>query len=130
MKRKFISQAPLSMDAGLLILRLISGGLMLSHGWPKLQKIAAGTLEFGDPIGIGQAPSLFLAVFAEVICSVLVILGLLTRAAVIPLIITMAVAFFIVHGADPLGVKELSLIYLGIFLTLFFTGPGKYAIER
>ncbi|WP_256012872.1 DoxX family protein [Desertivirga xinjiangensis] len=130
MKSKFLSGSAISYDLGLLIIRLFTGGLMLTHGFPKLQKLVAGNLQFGDPLGVGQEISLVLAVFAEFVCSILVILGLFTRVAVIPLIITMAVAFFIVHSADPLQVKELSLVYLAVFAGLFFTGSGKYSIDR
>ncbi len=87
-------------------------------------------MQFGDPLGIGPAASLHLSAFAEFICAILIILGLLTRLASIPLIINMAVAALIVHSADDFGTKEMSLLYLGIFLTLFFTGPGKYSADR
>lgn len=103
---------------------------MLTHGWPKLQKLVNGNFQFGDPLGIGPEASLILAVFAEVVCSVLVIIGLATRLAVIPLIVTMAVAFFIVHAADDFRTKELALIYLSIFLCLFFSGPGKLSLDK
>ncbi len=87
-------------------------------------------MQFGDPIGVGQATSLHLSAFAEFVCAILIILGLLTRLATIPLIINMAVACLIVHGADDFGTKELSLLYLGIFLTIFFTGPGRYSLDK
>ncbi|WP_207426938.1 DoxX family protein [Pedobacter sp. SYSU D00535] len=122
--------APLSLDAGLLILRVFAGGLMLTHGLPKLMKVMEGNTQFGDPLGLGTELSLYLAILAEVLCALLVILGLFTRIATIPLIITMFVAFFVVHASDPLTVKELALIYLSIFLTIFFTGPGNYSIDR
>ena len=100
MKSKFLSTSPLSLDFGLLLLRLVSGGIILTHGFPKLQKIISGTLQFGDPVGLGQEISLYLSTFAEVLCALFVVLGLLTRIALIPLIINMAVAFFIQHRVD------------------------------
>ena len=130
MKRFFLSTKAISTDLGLLILRLVAGASMLTHGYPKLQKVLNGNFQFGDPLGLGPEVSLILAVFAELICSALVIIGLTTRLAVLPLIVTMGVAFFIVHGADPFKVKELALIYLSIFLALFFTGPGKFSADR
>ncbi|MGB4397939.1 MAG: DoxX family protein [Daejeonella sp.] len=129
-KSTFLSANSISLDLGLLILRLFSGVAMLTHGYPKFQKVLEGNMQFGDPLGLGTATSLHLAAFAEFICAILIILGFLTRFATIPLIITMAVAGIIVHAADDFGTKELSLVYLGIFLTLFFTGPGKYSIDR
>jgi putative oxidoreductase len=88
-----------------------------------------GNWEFGDPLGIGTRPSLVLAIVAEVGCSLLILLGLFTRFATLPLLFTMLVAAFIVHAADPLGKKELALLYALLFATLFFTGPGKYSID-
>ena len=121
----------LTSDLGLLLIRITGAGLILTHGIPKLRRLfAEGPIEFGDPIGIGPAASLFLAVFAEFLCAVLVLLGFKTRWATIPIIITMLVAAFIVHAADPLGTKEKALLFLGIFVSIFLLGPGKYSIDR
>lgn len=130
MKKGLFFGHVLSTHFGLFILRLVAGGAMLTHGWPKLQKVINGNFQFGDPLGIGPEASLILTVFAEVVCSILLILGLATRLAVIPLITTMAVAFFIVHAADDFKTKELALIYLSIFLCIFFTGPGKLSLDK
>jgi putative oxidoreductase len=120
-----------SIDAALFILRLGAAVLILTHGIPKLLMLfGGGEITFADPIGLGMETSLTLAVFAEVICAVLLGLGLASRLAAIPLIITMAVAFFIVHSQDPFQVKELALIFLLIFTTLLITGSGKYSLDH
>ena len=116
-------------DLASFILRFLLGFLMLSHGIPKLMKLLDGNMEFGDPIGIGVPASLTLTVFSEVICSLLIIIGLWTRLALIPLIITMLVAVFIVHINDPLGTKELGIMYLFGYITLFLIGSGNYAVD-
>src|SRR6056297_1274539 len=105
-------------DYALLLLRLLFGGLMITHGWPKLMKIVNADWGFADPLGMGPAASLILTVFAEFICAAALVVGFKTRWCAIPLIITMLVAVFIVHGSDPLGDKELALLYLGGFLAL------------
>ena len=118
-------------DLGLLILRITGSGLMLTHGIPKLSRLfGEGPIEFGDPIGIGMGPSLFLAVFPEFLCAVLVLIGFKTRWAAVPIIIVMMVAAFIVHAADPFGTKEKALLFLGIFVTILLVGPGRYSIDR
>ncbi|WP_319479951.1 DoxX family protein [uncultured Draconibacterium sp.] len=119
-----------SVHLSLLLLRLASGGFMLTHGFPKLQRLLAGEMQFGDPLGLGAEVSLVLAVFAEFFCSILVMLGLGTRLAVIPLIVTMAVAAFIVHGADPFGRKEMALFYLVSYVVLLLSGSGKISVDR
>ena len=116
-------------DLGLLGLRLGAGSFMLTHGWPKFQKIIAGDWTFADPIGIGQAPSLALATFAELLCSLLVIAGFRVRLAVMPLIFTMLVAAVIVHSADPWPRKELPLLYATGFFALMLLGGGKYSLD-
>ncbi|MDX8337754.1 DoxX family protein [Draconibacterium sp. IB214405] len=119
-----------SVHISLLLLRLATGGFMLTHGIPKLQRLLAGEMRFGDPLGLGPEVSLVLAVFAEVVCSILIVLGLGTRLAVIPSIVTMAVAAFIAHGADPFGRKELALLYLVGYVVLLLSGSGKFSVDR
>lgn len=130
MKSPFMSSAPLANDLGLLFLRIVSGAGMLTHGFPKFQKVLEGNLKFGDPIGLGEVPSLYLATFAEFLCAILVIIGLYTRLSLIPLIINMSVAFFIAHAADDFGTKEKSLLFLGMFIVIFLTGPGRFSIDN
>jgi putative oxidoreductase len=116
---------------GLLILRVSTGVMMaFGHGWGKLSGFSERAATFPDPLGVGSGLSLSLAVFAEFFCSIAVALGLFTRGAVIPLIITMAVAGFVIHGDDPFREQELAFIFLTVFATLFFTGAGKFSVDR
>jgi putative oxidoreductase len=85
---------------------------------------------FPDPFGIGSQLSVILAIFAELLCGVLIAVGFATRFTVIPLIITMATAFFIIHGGDAFGDKEMSFIYLAMYLVIFIIGPGKYSVDK
>lgn len=118
-------------NIGLLLLRVsLAGSMVLGHGLSKIQNYDLLTTKFPDPIGLGSEISLLLAIFSEVICSVLVVFGAVTRLALIPLIVTMAVAFFIVHGSDPFGEKELSFVYLIVFSGLLLTGPGQFSVDR
>jgi len=113
----------------LLVLGVVLAVFMLRHGFPKLQRLLSGNLRFSDPIGLGSVPSLILTVFAEVICSILIGLGLGTRLAVIPLIITMAVVLFVVHGDQPLSEHYNVLFFLVGYLILLITGSGKYSLD-
>ena len=121
----------MKLNVGLLLLRLFIGLTMLiSHGWGKLANFGAISTKFPDVLGLGSQVSLSLAVFSEVFCSVFIILGLVTRWVSVPLLITMAVAFFIVHGSDPFKAKELAFIYMGAYATLIFTGAGDYSLDK
>ncbi|TVR40921.1 MAG: DoxX family protein [Cryomorphaceae bacterium] len=113
-----------------VLLRVGLGLFMLTHGYPKLEKLLSGSQQFPDPLGIGALPSLILAVFAEVFCSALVALGLLTRYAVIPLIITMIVAAFVAHAGDPFGKREMALLYLLGYVVIFARGSGKFSLDQ
>jgi len=119
-------------DLALLLLRVTLGAMMfISHGLPKLQKLfGADPIKFADPFGIGMEASLWLTVFAEVVCALLLVIGLATRWAAIPLIITMLVAAFMIHWDDPFGKKEFALLYLIPFVVLLITGAGRYSIDK
>ena len=119
-----------SLDLAVLLLRLVIGILMLTHGIPKLFSLVSGQVEFPALFGLSPALSLSLAVFAEVGCSLLILVGIGTRLATIPLMFTMLVAVFYIHGADPLAKKEVAILYLLAYIILFFTGSGKYSIDN
>lgn len=117
-------------DIILLVVRVFIGFAMLSHGFPKLQMLLeGGKIEFFDFLGMGPTLSLMLTVFAEFVCSILLILGLFTRVALGFLIFTMIIAGFVVHGADPFEKREMSLIYLSVYLLLIAFGPGKISVD-
>jgi putative oxidoreductase len=122
---------------GLLILRLGVGGFMACHGWGKLQMMLAGDFDkFGDPIGLGSGLSLVFMVLAEFFCALLVMIGLATRLAAVPIVFGMGVAAFVVHGNDPWTMqqagpsKEPALLFLIPFLALVFTGAGQLSVDN
>ena len=114
----------------LLIVRVVFGVMLMNHGidkWANYQELSA---VFPDPLGIGSPLSLGLAIFGELACSMAFIIGFLYRLAMIPMIFTMCVAFFIVHADDPFAVKELAFVYLVVFVLMYIVGPGKFAVDR
>lgn len=118
-----------SLDAGLLILRLAVGGMLLTHGLPKAVRLFQGQHDFADPLGLGPLPTLIIAVLVEVVCVVLVMVGFKARWAAVPVVLMMLVAAFVYHSADPWGVKEKPLLYATVFLALVLTGAGRYALD-
>ena len=112
----------------ILALRLFLGVMILIHGVDKLTNFDLLSETFPDIMGLGSYTSLMIAVFAEFCCSLFLMCGLLIRITVIPLLLTMAVAFFDVHDANFPG-GELSFIYLVLLLILYFTGPGRYSVD-
>jgi len=119
-----------SIDLGLFIMRVGFSVGMLTHGYGKFLKVIQGNFEFGDPIGIGPTFSLILATIGEFVAPILIILGWKTRLMTLFPTLTMLVAFVIAHDGDPFSNKEKAFVYFFAFLTLFFTGSGKYAIGK
>lgn len=118
-------------DIIVLAVRVFVGFAMLSHGYPKLQMLlAGGKIEFFDFLGMGPQITLILTVLAEFVCSILLILGLFTRVSLGFLIFTMIIAGFVVHGADPFEKREMSLIYLSVYLLLMIIGAGKVSVDH
>ena len=120
--------------AGMLLLRTVPSGIMMTHGWPKFQRLLAqwGSEEgvkFFDFMGLGPEISLVLTVLAELVAPALMIVGFQTRWAAIPAAFTMGVAAFVVHGGDPLGDKELALLYLVCFAAVAFLGAGRWSLD-
>ena len=107
---------------------------MMTHGWPKFLRLVEqlGTesgVKFFDFIGLGPEVSLILTVLAELLAPAMMILGFKTRLAAIPATFTMGVAAFVVHGNDPLGDKELALLYLVCFAAVGALGAGKWSLD-
>ncbi len=120
-----------SSAVGLLVLRLWFGiVLAISHGWGKMLNVG-GFAEKVAAMGL-PAPTLlaFGAAASELVGGLLLTLGLLTRPAALAVLVTMLVAAFEVHAADPFARKELALAFGAAALCLLIAGPGKLSVDR
>lgn len=125
-----VNRSSESVDIAIFLVRIGIAVLMLTHGISKTELFNETPVQFMDFMGLGAEISLALAIFAEVGCSILILLGLGTRIAVIPLIVTMLVAVFIVHSGDPFANQEMGLHYLLVYIMLLITGSGRYSLDR
>ncbi len=114
----------------MLLLRIIPSLLMMNYGYEKLIHFSEMKKDFMNFLGMGSTFSLCLVIFAEFFCSLFIILGLFTRVAAIPLVIAMAVAFFLANNHDFFGKGEMAVLYLTIYLAILIVGPGKASIDN
>ena len=112
----------------ILFLRLFFGVLFFMHGLDKMTNFSQLSVSYPSVFGLGSYTTLMLSIFCEFACSLFLMSGLMTRIILIPMIASMAVAFFDIHdGMMPEG--ELSLIYLIVFIIIFSIGPGRYSVD-
>lgn len=117
-------------DTMSFLIRICFGGLMLvNHGFQKLMKYPSLQSKFSDPFHIGSNWSLLMVLFAEVFCAILIMAGLFTRLAAIPLVIAMGVAFFQSHNYD-VKEGEKAALFLAGFLAILLVGPGRASLDR
>ncbi|MBD66644.1 MAG: DoxX family protein [Halobacteriovoraceae bacterium] len=120
----------LTVDLGLLVFRVAVGLMMIfPHGISKAFNFGKYMDTFADPLGMGSFLSLCATIFAELICSFLIILGVKTRWFASVLLFTMLVAGFVVHASDPWNVKEKAILFAVCYLTLVITGGGKFSVR-
>ena len=115
---------------GSLVLRVGFGGFMaLNHGWPKLMGFADKSDKFAAFLPLPSPLSLSLAIVGELLCAVLIVVGLGTRMAAVPAVITMLVAAFGAHRDDAFGDGEHALLYALGFTAIGLMGPGRFSID-
>ncbi len=120
----------ISKDIAILIYRvLLSVSMINTHGMKKLLHMEETIAHIPDPTGIGGEASYVIAIIANVIGPIFVILGLTTRLAILPILSVTLMGLFVVHVADPWPVKDVPLMYSLAYLFLFFIGPGKYSLD-
>jgi putative oxidoreductase len=129
MKNKILSAQPLHADLGILLLRLVFGGLFIYIGYEKIQHYHQYLPMFKDYTGLGIKTSYNLVIFAEFFCGIMVTIGLLTRLAVIPILISMIVVVFIALKGQGFNDKQLALLFLVLSLVIFILGSGKYSAD-
>jgi putative oxidoreductase len=117
-------------NTAILLLRLISGGLIMNHGYGKLIHFSEYKATFMNFMGIGSTLSLALVVFAEFFCGLFIVIGLFTRLAAIPILFTMLVVISKVTNFDIWGKGEMATLFFGAFLTLLLLGGGKVSVDN
>ena len=118
-------------DIGLLFLR-VSGALFLLwvHGLPKLLNYSEQLKLIEDPFHLGAHVTLLLAIFAEVLCPLLIIAGVLVRLACLPILAVLLIAMVVVHPEWTLLEGQFGWLLLIMFTTLLISGPGRLVLSQ
>ena len=130
---RLVAMANRGAPVALLLLRICLAAVFIPSGWGKLHDLGKVT-EFFTELGI-PAPHLNAIVVAmcELGCGILLLLGLLSRAAALPLIASMAVAIVTAKRADITGIADLfaldELIYAALLFVVVALGPGRFALD-
>lgn len=129
MKNKILSAQPLHTSLGVLLLRLVFGGLFIYIGYGKIEHYDQYLPMFKNYTGLGIKMDYNLVIFAEFFCGILVTIGLLTRLAVIPIMIAMIVVVFVALKDQGFMEKQLPFLYLILSLVIFILGGGKFSVD-
>ncbi|HVY76770.1 MAG TPA: DoxX family protein [Puia sp.] len=114
----------------LLVQRVVTGLMLLvAHGLPKISNFRSMSGNFFDPFQIGHRNTLLLSIFAEVFCSMFLVLGLFTRIAAFVIVLNLACAVFLYHKGQPLRNMDLAIIYLTSAFTIMWIGPGRVSVD-
>lgn len=125
-----IAYSTTSFNIAMLLLRIFFGViLMLKHGFDKVRNFDTLQHNFYNFIGMGPKASLILALVAEIFCSLLVVMGLFTRWACLPLLITFLVIIFGHDAGKDLMDSEMAIFYFTAFLVILFCGPGQISVD-
>lgn len=128
--QKESSFAGISVPLGLLFLRVSAALLLLQiHGLPKLLNWSTELQRIEDPFGLGPTLTLAMAVFAEVLCPILLILGIFARLACLPVLAVLGVALLMVHPEWTLEEAQFAWLYTVLFAGLAITGPGAWVFK-
>jgi len=118
----------------LLLGRLSVGLVFVSTGWGKVHDLPKVTAYF-QSLGI-PAPGFnaVLVGYSELLCGSAIVVGLLTRLATIPLLVSMIVAILTARIGDLHGVFDLvgfeEFTYLAVLVMLLLLGPGAASVDH
>ncbi len=122
--------ADISLPFGLLFIRVSAALLLLQiHGLPKLLNWSTELQRIEDPFGLGAPLTLAMAVFAEVLCPLLLILGVFARLACLPVLAVLGIALVVVHPTWTLEQAQFAWLFAVLYAGLAITGPGAWVIK-
>lgn len=122
-----------------LFVRLFVGIMLLQFGIRHLVNYNELCATFPTVMDMSSSTSLVLMIIIEVVCSLLIMMGFLTRLSTIPPILAMCAAeYYILHdmvpylpayGLDSTDPGYLPIMFIGIYIYMLIAGPGKISLD-
>lgn len=117
-----------------LITRLAVGFVFAYGAWLKFQNIDGVIMQFSQTGWPFVSALVYLVCTLELVLGVLLIIGFLTRWAVVPLMVIEAIAAFTVKSAWATDLAAAlnftEFLYIWLFFWLLVYGPGKYSLDE
>ncbi|MVT12022.1 DoxX family protein [Chitinophaga tropicalis] len=118
-------------NLALLIYRvLLALELFRVHGLKKFRVENGQKEHVPNPLHLPEKLNAFVATFSDTVVPFLVMLGLGTRLAILPVIGVTAIGYFVVHRKDSLEVRDVPYMYTLSFLFLLVIGAGTYSLDN
>jgi uncharacterized membrane protein YphA (DoxX/SURF4 family) len=132
MMKKLFSFQSLWLNNGLLLIRLITGAFMIFHGWEvfsadKMKGYIQWLTDLHFPVPAFMA---YTGKTIELISGISLVAGLFTRFMMLPLAITMATVTFGMGHGKVFTDDQHPFLFVLLALAFFFTGPGKWSMDR
>ncbi|MEU8116869.1 DoxX family protein [Micromonospora sp. NPDC048947] len=116
----------------LSLFRIVIGLLFTLHGLSSVFGLFGGNPMTGKAVPLGTWPGWWAALI-QLVCGVLVLVGLFTRPAALLASGSMAYAYFVVHQPDALlplhNGGERAALFCWAFLLVAALGPGAWALD-
>lgn len=119
-----------SLNQALLFFRVsVALSMINTHGMKKILHFQETVAHIPDPFGMGGTVSTIIAILANIVCTIFVALGFLTRLNALFILGVTLSGLFLVHFSDPWPVKDVPLMYSLAFILIAWLGPGKFALD-
>lgn len=125
-------------NLGRLFLRLFVGIMLMQFGVRQLARFYEINEIFPSVLGMGSEASLIVMICIEIICSLFIMFGFLTRLMILPPFIAMIIAEYHLIHTSPVEATYLldwqqqgylPIMFLGIFFFMALVGPGKISVD-
>ena len=132
MVNKLFSPLPLWQDTGLVILRIVTGLLMMYHGWEVFDSTAIKEYTTWDMIKALPAPLIlvYLGKGLELVTGICFVLGLFTRISALLMTVNMLFICFKIGNGKFYYQDQHPFLFAMIAMVFFFTGPVKWSLDK